>query len=204
MDTDGNGVLDAKFESEYKGWMVDAGVSYFCGPFTLNAGGFYTSGDELDTTAADVINGDTFDTHAFTYHMATAKYFSEIGGGGILDHFGPDVGFWPSNGWRGYGHPSNLWTLTVGGAYQVLEKTKLSAAYWYFGTSEDVISDVDNLGLIQTDDEIGHELDFYVSQGIVDGLTLDLVAAYLFTGDAYSPSGDDDFYELGARLQWNF
>jgi len=77
---------------------------------------------------------------------------------------------------------------------------------------------------------IGHELDFYVDQGIVDGLTLTLVGAYLFADDAFAPmplytnsaglpaaptglsvngvdltkSHADDAWKLGARLQWNF
>jgi len=192
------GSVDIDDESvDYTGWMVDAGATYFCGPYTFNLGGFYTSGDDDQDDDDDEIN-------FFTYPLATSKYFSEIVGGGILDRTGPlSIDENEEGQWRGYGFPTNLWTVTVGGAWQVLDKTKLSASYWYFGTSEDVIS---HAGSDDTANDVGHELDFYLTQGVVDGLTLDLVAAYMFAGDAYSSVSEDDdnVYELGARLQWNF
>ncbi|GKT08678.1 hypothetical protein [Desulforhabdus sp. TSK] len=180
--------------ADYKGWMVDAGANFFCGPFTFNLGGFYTSGQELDD--------DSNDIDGFAYPLSTTKYFSEIIGGGILDKFSishTDVNGKNDLQWTGYGQPSNLWTVTAGASWQALEKTKLSASYWYFGTAEDVES------FDGTDNSIGHEIDLYLTQGIVDGLTLDLVGAYLFADDAYTAAESvDDVYEVGARLQWNF
>ena len=71
--------------------------------------------------------------------------------------------------------------------------------------------------------DIGHEFNLYLTQGIVDGLTLDIVGAFLLTGDAYARTGyltfwkqngnyfaapvtwsKDNVYEIGARLQWDF
>jgi hypothetical protein len=81
--------------------------------------------------------------------------------------------------------------------------------------------------------DIGSEFDFYLDQRVVDNLTLTLVAAYLFAGDAFCPlpafvpgSGAaagmfgnltnqfnaakyttpaaTDAWKAGARLQWNF
>ena len=53
--------------------------------------------------------------------------------------------------------------------------------------------------------DIGHEIDFYIDQDVVDGLKLRLVGAYLFAGDAYTYLPDDDnAWEAGARLQWSF
>ena len=161
----------------------------------------------------------------FTYPGTTSKYFSEIVGGGILDAAGPFMsaaaGNNGSNFWRGYGFPTNLWTVTAGAAWQVLDKTKLSASYWYFQTSESVGSGKFNADLSeQMSNDIGHEFNLYLTQGIVDGLTLDIVGAFLLTGDAYSRTGyvgvttagtpyvvqwsKDNVYEVGARLQWNF
>jgi hypothetical protein len=55
------------------------------------------------------------------------------------------------------------------------------------------------------DDSVGSEIDFRLTQKVVDGLTLDVVGAYLFADDAYSTNDqDDDAYEVGARLQWSF
>ncbi|GLI34071.1 hypothetical protein [Desulforhabdus amnigena] len=185
---------------DYTGWMIDGGASFFCGPWTVNVGGFYTSGQDPTDDSSDI--------DFFTYPLSTSKYFSEIIGGGIFDRF--SVGHTDEfgnidNQWAGYGTPSNLWTATIGAAWQALEKTKLSASYWYFGTAEDVVSGYTRGGRELYDDTIGHEFDMYLTQGIVDGLTLDLVGAYLITEDGYTAAASkDDVYEVGARLQWNF
>ena len=178
---------------DYTGWMIDGGVNVFCGPYTFNVGGFYTSGQDPNEN----------DVTSFTYPLNTTKYFSEIVGGGILDRDTP-IAHTNTAGvadfeWNGYGNPWNLWTVTAGAAWQALEKTKLSASYWYFGTAEDVNS------LNGTANDVGHEFDVYLTQGIVDGLTLDIVGAYLITGDAYTTALEqEDAYEVGARLQWSF
>lgn len=188
-----------KDSEDYTGWMVDAGANFFYGPYTFNIGGFYTSGPELNDNGT--LGGSDVDW--FVYPLATTKYFSEIMGGGILDNNAPARGN-EGNFWRGYGQPSNIWTVTAGAAWQVLEKTKLSGSYWYFGTSEDVISGIHNRRFT-FDDSLGHELDFYITQGIVDGLVLDIVGAYMIAEDAYTVNNEDDnAYEVGARIQWNF
>lgn len=202
VDFNDNGSVD------YTGWMIDGGASFFYGPYTFNIGGFYTTGQDLREIER---TGELGDIDQFTYPLATSKYFSEIIGGGVFDndaigHRGPDGGL--TGAWRGYGFPTNIWTVTVGGAWQALEKTKVAASYWYFATSEKVpgYNSFREIEGIKWENEIGHELNLNITQGIVDGLNLDIVGAYLFTGDAYSmePSGDDNVYEVGARLQWNF
>ncbi len=237
---------------DYTGWMVDAGVFYYCGPFTLNLGGFYTTGPDYRKYTLPVVrvdNGDFVrddfgnilavnwkaldvqsDVSWFTYpHAGPSKQSSEIVGGAVFD-----TGFFPGsfgkdgvNYWIGYPAPSNLWTINIGGAWQVLPKTKLAASFWYWATSEDVMSGA-KIGTTLINgiprsilvgqefaNDVGYELNFNMTQGIVDGLTLDLVAAYMFTGDAYVNSWNgrfldaenfskDDAWKLGARLQWNF
>jgi hypothetical protein len=212
--------------SDYTGWMVDAGGAYYCGPWTFNLGGFYTTGPEdleEQFKARAAGSRTNLDVTWFTYPLATSKYFSEIIGGGILDNTAPAH---EDLQWRGYGHPSNLWTVNAGAAWQVLPGTKLSFGYWYFGTAEDVVSGfkgVDLQGIpaggrvrayfdnqllannLEFDSSIGHEFNLYLTQKVVDGLMLDLVAAYLIADDAYSIIDDeDDAIELGARLQWSF
>ncbi len=211
---------------DYTGWMIDAGVTYYCGPWTANIGGFYTSGQEVpeqhvvgrrvrgvDTydlyklyfTSIDSFAGD--DLERFAFPLAQWKYFSEIVGGGVLgdainsgnSNFGWEGSdsIQRGNFWGGYPSPFNIWTITVGGSYQLLPKTKLSASYWYFGTSEDVpVALKGNLRLnpnnrwianYDMDNEIGHEFNVYLDHEIVDGLQLTLAAAYLIAGDAYCP-----------------
>jgi hypothetical protein len=126
-------------------------------------------------------------------------------GGGILDSFAPNGGYW-----RGYPDPTNIWTATLGGAYQVLPQTKLALSYWYFRTSEPVPSVYHaSNGTWSTANFLGHEIDLNITQNIVDKLNLDLVGAYMFTGQAFRARSDNvnylhdqNCYELGARLQW--
>lgn len=180
---------------EYQGWLLDGAVNFMHGPYTMNVRGFYASGNDRDSRHQK----------GFTGPVGQSKQFSEIIGGGILDTENGlahrSAAGAKTNQWVGYYNPTNLWTISVGGSWQALEATKISAAYWYFGTPEKV----DNRQGT-TSSDIGHELNLYVTQGIVDGLTLDLVGAYLITGDAYSaqPNGDDNVYQVGARLSWNF
>lgn len=188
---------------DYTGFAIDAGANFFYGPWTFNVAGFYLSGPDSDDNGTIGIDGE-HDIEWFTYPWATSKYFSEIMGGGILDNAAPqslgNSGLADGNFYRGYGFPSNLWTLSAGAAYQLFPKTKLSLSYWYIQTSS-AVSD----GEGGTTHDLGHEVDFYVTQGIVDGLTLDLVGAYMFTGDAFGVADDrDNIYEMGARLQWQF
>jgi hypothetical protein len=210
-----NDTLRRAFTADYEGFMLDAGANIFCGPYTFNIGGFYTTGDErqLNATRTAVQFKNRDEIGRFVYPSATQKYFSEIMGGGILDNVAniahTDAAGRKDYQWEGYGWPSNIWTVTVGGAWQALEQTKLSASYWYFGTSEDVsrlLNRTPGLRRFELVNDIGHELDFYVTQGIVDGLTLDVVGALLITGDAYTAAVDreDNVYEVGARLQWSF
>ncbi len=227
---------------DYKGWMVDAGVTYYTGPYTFNVGGFYTSGPKISDNPSEQGNPFTGlsskNVDWFTYPLATSKYFSEIVGGGVL---GDDIytyrGWSGSQGaggmgygeslstvyWRGYGFPTNLWTITTGGSWQIDQKTKLSGSYWYFGTAEAVPVQIDTRRQrYNMSSSIGHEFNVYLDRQIVDNLTLTLVGAYLLADDAWAPlpvtgfralpqdaNGvskllRDDAFELGARIQWNF
>jgi hypothetical protein len=203
---DGNRVIDT-VTSDYTGFMVDAGGSYYCGPWTFNLGGFYTSGPEEVESAVSTGRRPNVDVDTFVYPLATSKYFSEIIGGGIFDNTAPSH---DDLQWRGYGFPTNLWTVNVGAAWQVLPDTKLAFGYWYFSTAEDVISEFRGLNAngfqnVNLDTSIGHEFNLNLTQKVVDGLMLDVVGAYLIADDAYSSAADeDDALEVGARLQWSF
>ncbi len=254
-------------QSDYTGYMIDAGLTYFCTPFTFNVGGFLTSGPDFSSNVGSNGIGNTTpsfntgtspttvtfdnkrikvfpgqelpqpgseiapfrmmtssDVSWFTYPLATAKYSSEIIGGGVL---GDDVyiergykqgiaaGTIESGGpgagglagtmyWRGYGFPTNLYTITAGTSYQLCPGTKLSASYWYWGTPDAVPVGFEQSSLTfhgtrgtpgyyasatayQMSSNIGNEMDFYVDQKVVDNLTLTLVGAYLFADEAFCP-----------------
>lgn len=104
--------------------------------------------------------------------------------------------------------PSNLWMVNAGLAYQALERTKLTLNYYYIGNQDDVISGFHSRRgrtFLEKDNSVGHELDFYIDQGIVDGLNLRIVGAYLIAEDAYTVNNnEDDAWEAGMVLSWHF
>jgi hypothetical protein len=214
-DDDDDG--DDEKDMDYEGWMVEAGGNFYCGPFTFSLFGFATSGD--DAIEDGELDGD--DLHRqdgfFRYPGGASHYWSEILGLGTLDAStsgGPNDRVRRNAGYASADSPSNLWTVSAGVAWQALEGTKITFNYYYIGTVEDAVSEgniadpVNNpqdVDVEETDDFIGHELDLYIDQKIVDKLSLRLVGAYLFAGDAYTINEhDDDAYELGAQLLWAF
>jgi hypothetical protein len=200
---------------DYDGWMVDAGADFFYENFTFTLGGFIASGAEVELD-----NGWLkLDKSGFVYPNGASHYWSEIMGMGTLDvNVGDDAtpGRGPvdhpldTGGYTAGDKPSNLWTINAGVAWQALAATKLTLNYWYLQTHKDVFSEITydangNLVKVAKSKDLGHELDFYLDQDIVDGLKLRFVAAYLFTDEAYSiHRDDDDVYEVGAQLQWAF
>ena len=241
-----NSALGTASHSNYEGWMIDTGVTYFHPPFTFNMGGFYTTGPNFSSTAGANGNGTGTNTTSatnvlsttgglpfrgttdsnvtwFTGPVGTSKYSSEILGGGVLqDDQWVQRGF--ANGlsaaktnftgysdlstiyWESYQYPTNVFTLTAGGSWQICPGTRLSGSYWYWGTSNPVpvafkqssfnaaavtpangfVGNPQNLQY-QMSDSIGNELNLYLDQQIVDNLTLTFVAAYLFANDAFCP-----------------
>ena len=213
VDDDGD---DDEQDMDYEGWMVDAGANLYCGPFTFSLNGFVTSGDDA-VDDDDDFDGDELHKQDgfFRYPGGASHYWSEIMGLGTLDAAtsGLNDGGGDRNrdnaGYAAADSPSNLWMVNLGASWQALEGTKLTLNYYYIGTVEDAVSEGtiagDDVDVEDTDNSIGHEIDVYLDQKIVDKLSLRLVGAYLFADDAYTVhEHDDDAYELGAQLLWSF
>ena len=77
-----------------------------------------------------------------------------------------------------------------------MDKLKLTADLWYAEHDEEV----------NGEDELGVEVDLKATYQLIENLKLDVVAAYLFAGDATSLNGenDEDPFELGTRLSLSF
>lgn len=193
---------------DYKGFMLEAGADFFYGPFTFNLGGFVTSGESTSAKKQGSYNG-------FVYPVGRSHYWSEIMGLGTLENIvgyaGIDDQVTPGNvgAYTAGDHPSNLWTINAGAAWQALADTKLTFNYYYIAAYKSVwageritpVGDIRNY----KSTNIGNEFDLYLDQKVVDGLMLRLVGAYMIAGDGYSRYNDDaNPWELGARLQWNF
>ncbi|MEJ5347496.1 MAG: hypothetical protein WHS46_02230 [Desulfosoma sp.] len=186
---------------DYTGWMLEGMADFMWDAWTFHLGAFYTSGDDDNVAAFD--NAKDYD--AFAYARGASYYWSEILGLGLLDvnvagsdHLNPKH----QGAYRAADIPSNLWALNAGVVWKALPTTKLTLNYYYVATAEDVLSDVSRG---KEDNTVGHEINLYISQDLVDKLNLTLVGGYLFAEDAYTIyKDDDDAYELGAVLQWKF
>jgi hypothetical protein len=194
----------------YKGFMIEAGANMFYGPFTFNLGGFVTSGDDQQSKAS---LGNNY--NGFVYPIGRSHYWSEIMGLGTLENTTGFAGVADQVVAKNVGaysagdHPSNLWTINAGAAWQALEATKLTFNYYYLSTYNAVFAGtkVTPVGLVRNynSNSLGHEFDLYLDQKVVDGLMLRLVGAYMIANDAYSIfNSDGNPWELGARLQWSF
>lgn len=136
---------------------------------------FYASGDDGTDTDyegfLDITNGQSY-------------YWAEIMGYGIFD-------YQASHG-SCADKISNIMALNIGASMAPMDKLTVGADIWYAMLAED-----DAAG----EDYLGTELDLSASYEVMDNLTLDVVAAYLFAGDA---TGDEDPMEIGAQLSFSF
>lgn len=159
-------------------YLVAGGAKTTLGPVGLHGQIIYASGDN---------SADDKDK-AYSVPNGDSYYWAEILGQGTFD-----AGV--SNGSPG-NHPSNLAAGNFGLTYTLLEDLKLTGDFWYAAYPKS----------IGGNDVLGTELDFKATYKVMDNLNLDLVAAYLFAGDATNAGAtkDKDPYELGARLSLSF
>jgi hypothetical protein len=184
FSTDGMSVW---FTGLYNGGEVDDGTTTEdISAFLLAAGGsvgmfhgevFYATGDD------DPTDGD-YD--AFFSPTGSSYYWSEIMGYGIFDNTvsagSPDDNI------------TNIIAANVGVKTKVSEKLTIGGDLWYAMLAEDDANGEDDLGV---------EVDLKATYMIMDNLNLDLVAAYLFAGDA-TGGGEEDPIEVGARISLSF
>jgi hypothetical protein len=159
------------------------------GPASLHGQFFYASGDDDP--------GDT-DLEAFFGVDGGAAgwsyYWAEIMGNGRFDN---------ALSAGSTANPSNIWAANIGATIKPMEKLSLRGDVWYASLVEDNL-----LG----DKDLGIEVDLVATYQLIEGLSIDLVGAYLFAGDATTAEGftvggqsnEDDPWEVGTRLQISF
>ncbi len=153
----------------------------------------YATGDDgNDATANDAFVGVDIGGKGQSY------YWSEIMGYGIFDNASPS------------GTPNekitNIMFANAGITIKASDAITFVADLWYAQLAED-----NGLG----DDDLGFEVDLKMTYKLTDNLNLDLVAAYLFAGDAitaHAYDGDnatetknqENPFEAGTRLSFKF
>ena len=160
-----------------KGWLAAVGGR---GGF-VHGQIFYATGDDSP------LDGDN---EEFLGTPGNSYYWSEIMGLGIFDN--KSIAGGPKN------DISNIFAANVGVKVKPIDKWTFTADLWYAQLAES-----NALG----NDELGTEIDLKATYKVMDNLNLDLVAAYLFAGDAVAKAGkvnEEDPVEIGARLSLSF
>jgi hypothetical protein len=161
-------------------YLLAVGASTDVNNINLHGQIFYASGDD---DADD-------DAEAFFVPGGQSYYWSEIMGYGIFDNQ------------VSAGSPadqiSNILAANVGVTVKPLPKLSVSADLWYAQLAEDNANG---------DKDLGTEIDLTANYKLLDNLNLDLVAAYLFAGDATTTGAvknDENPMEFGAQLSLSF
>jgi hypothetical protein len=181
LKTDVNGEKNI----DVKAYLAAIGGNVPLGPASLHGQFFYASGDNKENDS---------DFKAFFGIDGRARgwsyYWAEIMGNGIFD---------AQLSAGSTANPSNLWAANLGAVIKPMEKLSLRGELWYAAHPEDDFT---------TDEKkLGTEVDLVATYQLVEGLSMDLVGAYLFADDATAVNdngNDDDPWEVGTRLQISF
>jgi len=167
--------------ADVSAWLAAAGMTYkLSDTMDIHGQAFYATGDNNDA--------DT-DEEAFQSMPGQSYYWSEIMGYGIFDNQGSNNA--PADA------ISNITAVNIGATVAPMDKLTCSLDIWYATQSEVATGDEEDLGL---------EVDLVATYQLVDGLSLDVVGAYLFADDGTTENAADDEnpWEVGTRLSLSF
>jgi hypothetical protein len=168
---------------DVKAFVASFGGNVPLGPASLHGQVVYASGDDdPDDSDFEAYFGVDGAGAGWSY------YWAEIMGNGRFD---------AQSSQGASANPSNLWFVNIGASIKPMEKLKLTGDLYYAALPENDVNGEDVLGL---------EVDLVATYQLVEGLSIDLVGAYLFADDAVSVDGqnEDDPWEVGTRLQISF
>ena len=94
---------------------------------------------------------------------------------------------------------SNIMALNFGASHKPVDNLTVKADIWYALLAEPGVDDGTRK---KKPDNLGTEIDVTISYEVIDGLNLDVMAAYLITGDAMA--NEENPMELGTRLSLDF
>ena len=174
-------------------FLVNAKFGFKLGSFKIKAEGLYATGEEA------AVNGD-YDGFWLPNQSGSGASYSTS----ELYRKGWDWTKVP-NGPAGTGQTApngnaveNRMEFGLGADWNVNKSWKILFDYWYLSLAEDAANG---------NSDIGNEFDLRAQWKIMKNLGLDLVGAYLLTGDALNPSSTveaEDAFELSARIKVSY
>ena len=163
---------------DVKAYLLALGGTVNLGAFDIHGRAFYATGDDKTDK----------DAEAFFVPRGQSYYWSEIMGLGIFDNQAS------SNSCAD--KISNIMAANIGVGFKATDALKFTFDVWHAKLAED-----DAKG----NDTLGTEIDLRMTYALMKNLNLDLVAAYLFAGDAtFGGTNDKDAYEVGAMMSFSF
>ncbi|MDY0376110.1 MAG: hypothetical protein RBQ72_10330 [Desulfobacterium sp.] len=178
------GVYDDANDIDHKAYLLAAGGNFAISDMVgIHGQAFYMSGDDNPN------DGDHEEWFNIGGPEGQSYYWSEIMGYGIFDNQA-SIGA-PGD------KPTNITAINLGSTVKLTDKLSVTGDVWYAMLNEDNA---------YNEDKLGTELDLKITYQLIEGLTLDVVGAYLFADDATSKTGsnDKDPYEFGTRLSLSF
>ena len=162
-------------DSSLSGMLVAFGGSFGGLGVPLHGQIIYATGDD-DLTDDDIT--------AYYVAPGACYYWSEIMGYGTFDNQvsngSPDCGI------------TNLTAINVGASFKPSDKVTVTVDLWNASLNEE-----DAAG----ETSLGTEIDLKLTYKLIEGMNLDVIAAYLSAGEA---TGEENPTELGTRLSMSF
>ncbi len=198
----------------FNGYLFDLRGGVDLGPANIHAKGIYASGDGKGDAAKTgkeygfFVPGYTNNVGGNINNFDQANW-AEIMGCGMFDYQFPSGALGTQI--------SNAIIFGLGGSYKLIQDLKFSADLWYAQAADSITVARNAYGTPLYADYYGTEIDLKATYMLVDNLKLDLVAAYLFAGDAITKSTYDYYtannlpqpaaqnpIEIGAQLSLAF
>jgi hypothetical protein len=166
---------------DVEGYLLAAGGNFNFGKADIHGQAFFATGEENGVADGEI--------SAFLTTGTTSYYWAEIMGSGVFDN---QVSAGSCDMFV-----SNVLAANIGTTITPTDKLSVSFDLWYAKLDEENAFGEDELGL---------ETDVKITYQLVEGLSLDVVGAYLFAGDATSADGKNnkDPYEFGTQLSLSF
>jgi hypothetical protein len=177
----GDADLVAGGSHDFSAFLAAAGLGLNFGAVDVHGQAFYATGDDT----ADM------DQETFMVPAGQSYYWAEIMGLGTFDAQVSNNS--PAD------QIGNIMAANIGVGFKPMDGMSMAFDVWYASLVEETS---DSAG--ETD--LGIELDATLSYQLVEGLSLDVVAAYLLAGDATTEkaSNDADPFEIGSQLSLKF
>jgi len=174
-------VVPAGASVDMKAYLLALGGAFNAGPADIHGQVFYASGNDKNRKTTD-------DYEAFYIPKGQSYYWSEIMGFGTFDN--------QASAGSCADQISNIMAANIGVGFKASDKMKITADLWYARLAEENAAG---------EDVLGTEIDLKLTYSLMQNLKIDLIAAYLFAGDAtYKGSNDANPYEIGTQLSFSF